>query len=889
MAWSWLKPFNFGTSRHEKAAEQYRPTVAAINELEPKLQSLSDAEVAEWVTQHKGKSREEIQKHIPEIFAAIREASKRTLKMRHFDVQLIGGLALLNNTITEMKTGEGKTLVATLPLITHALTGKGAHLITVNEYLADRDAQWMKPVYDFFGLSLGVIKSGQGSHEKREAYKADIVYGTNNEFGFDYLRDNMAQTVEQMVQRELHYGLVDEVDSILIDEARTPLIISAPDADSTQLYAQFSRLVPQLKESTHYNIDEKRRAATLTDEGISYVEKALGIDNMYAEKGLRFVHHLEQALRAHTLYHKDKDYVVQDGQVIIVDEFTGRLMQGRRYSEGLHQAIEAKEGVKVQQESRTLASITFQNFFRLYDYLGGMTGTAVTSAEEFEKVYNLDVVVVPTHRKIVRQDKTDKIFINEDAKFKALIQEIRRRYEKGQPVLVGTIAIEKSEYLSALLTKEGVPHEVLNAKHHAREAEIVSMAGQRKAITISTNMAGRGTDIKLGEGVSDLGGLLVLGTERHEARRIDNQLRGRSGRQGDPGESQFYVSLDDDVMRIFGGDKIKRIMGRIKLPEDEPIENALVSKAIEGAQERVEGHYFDMRKQVLSYDDVLNKQRIAIYTLRRTLLSTGKWKEPRREAMSIDERLSELVQEQSERLVMLHAAGDDHTQWNVEEIAESVHALAGGELSHLHDDLRKTVDESISHGPEEAQQSLTKKVGEVLLAALEQKRQELGPEQMERLEVSAALRAIDMHWMDHIDTMDYLRTGIGLRGYGQRDPLVEYQKESHRLFQELFTTIIGTFVETVFHAQILQPESTQGVARHESATAPHSISQTIAKEQTSNPATSAAPQTVSGSSGEEQITNQYKNVGRNDPCPCGSGKKYKKCGLINAPEHKAIA
>ncbi|MEX1111949.1 MAG: preprotein translocase subunit SecA [Candidatus Andersenbacteria bacterium] len=878
---SFLQKLGFGgTSRHEKAAEQYRPKVAAINALEDKMKALSDEELKQTVAAYKGKDRKEIEAAVPEIFAAVREAGKRTLEMRHFDVQLMGGLALLRDNIAEMKTGEGKTLVATLPLIVNALVGKGAHLVTVNDYLAQRDAEWMRPVYEFFGLSLGVILSGQSPEEKRAAYGADITYGTNNEFGFDYLRDNMAQRVEDMTQRDLYYALVDEVDSILIDEARTPLIISAPDAESTDLYVQFSRLVPNLKVDVHYNLDEKRRAATLTDDGISFVEKSLGIDNIYADKGIRFVHHLEQALRAHTLYHRDKDYVVQEGQVVIVDEFTGRLMQGRRYAEGLHQAIEAKEKVKVQQESRTLASITFQNYFREYAHLGGMTGTAVTSAEEFEKVYNLDVVVIPTNQSLIRDDKSDRIYVNEEAKFNAVVQAIKEKHQKGQPVLVGTIAIEKSEYLSALLKKEGVPHEVLNAKHHAREAEIVGDAGQKGAVTISTNMAGRGTDIKLGEGVKEVGGLAVMGTERHEARRIDNQLRGRSGRQGDSGESQFYVSLDDDIMRIFGGSRIKGLMERLKLPEDEPIEHKLISRAIENAQTRVEGHYFDMRKQVLSYDNVLNKQRNAIYTLRRGLLRNETWKEPNQDALPIHERVEGLVAEQATALVAIHTGEGDSSTWNGKEIAESVHSLTGGDLGGLNARFSEILKEHSGQEPEEGREALETVVSEALLNRLKEKQAELGEEMMKKLELAAALRAIDVHWMEHLDTMDYLRTGIGLRGYGQRDPLVEYQKEGHRLFQQLLATIKDSCVETIYHAHAVPQEQYQGKATHQSATAPHSIA-----EQVGESAPSANP-TTSQPESNEPLVNEHKDVGRNDPCPCGSGKKFKKCGLINAPEHK---
>lgn len=881
---SWLSFLGFsGTSRHEKAAEQFKPTVQKVNALEEAMKTASDEELKQKVAQYKGKPRKDIERAIPEIFAAVREASHRKLNMRHFDTQLIGGLALLKGTIAEMKTGEGKTLVATLPLVVNALVGKGAHLITVNEYLADRDANWMRPVYEFFGLTVGIIKNGQTPEEKRAAYAADITYGTNNEFGFDYLRDNMAQSLTAMVQRDLYYALVDEVDSILIDEARTPLIISAPDVESTQLYGQFARIVPTLKESDHYNIDEKRRAVTLTEDGISFVEKTLGIDNIYAAKGMRFVHHLEQALRAKTLYQRDKDYVVQDSQVIIVDEFTGRLMPGRRYSDGLHQALEAKERVPVQQESRTLASITFQNYFRLYEHLSGMTGTAVTSAEEFEKVYNLDVIVVPTNKKLVRDDKADRIYVNEQAKYHAVVATIKEKYQKGQPVLVGTIAIEKSEYLSALLKQAGVPHEVLNAKHHAREAEIVSQAGQRGAVTISTNMAGRGTDIKLGEGVAAVGGLAVMGTERHEARRIDNQLRGRSGRQGDPGESQFYVSLEDDIMRIFGGSRIQTLMQRLNLPEDEPIENKLISRALESAQERVEGYYFDMRKQVLSYDDVMNRQRNAIYTLRRTLLKDNVWKEPQRDPEPLHDRIKELAHEQAEQLVLTHTAEGNPSDWNTEEIAENLHALLGVPVGDIHEQLTAKVREFESEEAEKVQQELTTIVADVMTRRLEEKESQMTPETFKQLETAATLRAIDLHWMEHLDTMDYLRTGIGLRGYGQRDPLVEYQKEGHRLFQQLLETIKSSLLDTIFRAEMVRPEQIQGEAQHSSAPA---VSQLEGAQNQPTPVATAASANKVESS-DEPIVNPYKDVGRNDPCPCGSGLKYKRCGLINAPQHKA--
>jgi preprotein translocase subunit SecA len=884
MAFLDFLPFR-GPSRHEKAAEQYRPTVATINSLETHVSGLSDDALREYVAQWKGKDLSEREQHVAEIFAGIREAGKRALNMRHFDVQLMGGLALLKSSIAEMRTGEGKTLVATLPLIFHALSGKGAHLVTVNEYLASRDATWMRPIYEFFGLSVGIIATGQSPEEKRAAYAADITYGTNNEFGFDYLRDNMAQSLEHLAQRGLHYALVDEVDSILIDEARTPLIISAPDTDSTNLYDQFSRLVPLLQPNEHYNIDEKRKAATLTDTGVTFVEKQLGIENMYAEKGIRFVHHLEQALRAHTLYSRDKDYIVQDGKVVIVDEFTGRLMEGRRYSEGLHQALEAKEKVAVQQESRTLASVTFQNFFRLYEHIGGMTGTALTSAEEFEKVYNLDVVVIPTNQKMVRVDKPDRVYMNEGAKFNQLVEDIKQRHEKGQPVLVGTIAIEKSEYISQLLKTKGVPHEVLNAKQHAREAEIIARAGQKGAVTISTNMAGRGTDIKLGENVASLGGLCVLGTERHEARRIDNQLRGRSGRQGDPGETQFYVSMEDDVMRVFGGSKIKSLMERLNIPENEPIENSMVSRALEGAQERVEGYYFDMRKQVLSYDNVLNKQRNAIYTLRRLILEDGTWKEPNRESLPLHERILELAHEQAELLAQTHTVGTEEKDWNIQEIAESVNAVTGIPTSDVKGKLTSAIEGSIASGSDEARKAVIEEVGNMIQSRLTAKQEEIGTETMNQLERAAALRSIDALWMDHLDTIDYLRTGIGLRGYGQRDPLVEYQKESHRLFQELLATIKASLLDTVLRAQAVREEEEHGVAHHDEAAHVHELAQG-----TTSPTASVPAQTTSV---DGTLHNSNKNIGRNDPCPCGAvnpetGKvyKYKKCGLINAPHHK---
>ena len=878
---AWLNIFN-KDARFEKAAQQYDPVVERINDMSEEMKALSDDELKKTVIKYKGKSTKECLAHKEEIFSAVREASSRTLKMRHFDVQLKGGLALLDGSIAEMKTGEGKTLAATLPLIVFGLTGKGAHLITVNEYLAARDAEWMRPLYEFFDLRVGALLHEQSAVEKKEAYSADITYGTNNEFGFDYLRDNMAQDKESMFQENLNYGIVDEVDSILIDEARTPLIISAPDTESTVLYDQFSRLVPQLEAEKDYNIDEKRRAVTLTDDGTVKVEKMLNIENMYEEKGIRFVHHLEQALRAHTLYQKDKDYVVKGGQVVIVDEFTGRMMEGRRYSEGLHQAIEAKERVRVQQESRTLATITFQNFFRLYDRLAGMTGTAITSAEEFEKVYNLEVMAIPTNQELVRKDKPDRIYVNEKAKFKSVVEVIKEMNKKGQPVLVGTIAIEKSEYLSQLLVREGVEHEVLNAKQHAREAEIITKAGQKGAVTISTNMAGRGTDIKLGEGVADLGGLFVLGTERHEARRIDNQLRGRSGRQGDAGMTQFFVSLEDDVMRIFGGEKIKNIMTKLKIPEDEAIENKMVTKAIDGAQERVEGYYFDMRKQVLSYDDVLNRQRGAIYTLRRGVLIDSVWKEAKLEKKSLHEYMSELVDSQSEQLVEVHSAEGNVEEWDYNEIAESVSALTGLSKESLKSELKETLDKFAGEGPEIARNKLQDIVKSKMAGYWDARVNEFGKDVVEQLERAAALRAIDTHWMDHLDAMDYMRTGIGLRGYGQRDPLVEYQREGFQLFQRLLDTIKTSLIEVVFRAQPSYANAQADEVPLEQRESGGQEGSTLHMLATGNAGTATRQQpgseeSSSGSLNKPQTIKNEKKIGRNDPCHCGSGKKFKKC------------
>ncbi len=878
-----------------------------VTALEPTMQALADDQLpvrlAEFKTRHQeqGVTLDDL---VPETFALVREAAKRSLRERPFDVQVMGGVALHEGNIAEMKTGEGKTLVATMPVVLNALTGKGVHVVTVNEYLAQRDAKWMGAIYRALGLTAGVTLHGQTQEEKRAAYAADITYGTNNEFGFDYLRDNMAYSPAERAQRPMHYAIVDEVDSILIDEARTPLIISAPDEESTKLYQRFARLVPQLERGKHYAVDEKQRVVTLTDEGITRMEELLGVKDLYGASEIRLIHQLEQALRAHTLYKRDVDYVSKDGEILIVDSFTGRLMPGRRYSEGLHQAIEAKEGVRVREESRTLATITFQNYFRLYAKLAGMTGTAVTSREEFQKVYNLDVIVIPTHKQMIRSDHPDKIFSTEEAKFRAVVQEVKRRHENGQPVLVGTIAIEKSERLSGMLKRDGVPHEVLNAKHHEREAQIVAQAGQRGAVTISTNMAGRGTDIKLGEGVTDLGGLCIIGTERHEARRIDNQLRGRAGRQGDQGESQFFISMDDDVMRIFGSDRMKKVLTTLKVPEDEPIESGMVSKAVEAAQAKVEGFYFDARKHVLEYDDVMNRQRDAFYRQRQRIVDSST--DPammRAEAVSIlTDALAEAVQEA--RITAEPAKDLDAVS---KEAIERFVNLTDDEWASIQAALPREAAPELPEGARVALRSLTE-------ARYDQRRETAPPAVLADVAKVILLRSLDLLWTDHLDTMEYLRTGIGLRGYGQRDPLVEYRQEGHRLFKQLLSQFRQEAAAALFHVTIHaqrtvgsgdSPPTPIGDSRGglgESAvgaTAPQRITLThptapapsgnIGEEvdevspagvkTTVSPLPVPAVQATGARQGAATATplRAGPQIGRNDPCPCGSGKKYKKC------------
>jgi len=800
--------------------KKFQPIIDSVNNLEKEFENLSDNQLKEKTQELKERlSKEEsLDDLLPKAFALGREASKRTLKQRHYDVQLMGGIVLHQGKITEMKTGEGKTLVATLPAYLNALTGKGVHIVTVNDYLSRRDTVWMGQIYNALGLSVGCInheasylyapdyKKSENDldemrdtlgafkvvHEflkpctRKEAYEADITYGTNNEFGFDYLRDNLvypvrneisngAYDISQISQVNHYYAIVDEIDSILIDEARTPLIISAPAEESSDFYITFSRIAEKLQKDKDYTVDEKFRAVSLTEEGIEKAENLLGVKDIYTEKGIKYVHHLETAARAKALFHRDKDYVIKDGEVIIVDEFTGRLMPGRRWSEGLHQAIEAKEGVSIQKESRTVASITFQNYFKMYEKLSGMTGTALTSAEEFHKVYNLETIAIPTNKPLTRKDLPDLVFQTEKGKFTAVIEKIKELHQKSQPVLVGTVSIEKNEHLSALLKKEGVPHKLLNAKHHEEEAEIIAQAGRKERVTIATNMAGRGVDIVLGgnppdekeaEEVKKPGGLFVLGTERHEARRIDNQLRGRSGRQGDPGETQFFVSLEDDLMRVFGSDRIKAMMGKFGIPEDQPIENKMISRAIESAQGKIEGFNFDARKHVLQYDDVLNHQRNIIYKRRRSIL-----------------------------------AGDN------EFIKESLYKIYEGQ--------------------------------EMDIVELEKRRKELGDENFFKAQRMLMLQAIDMHWMEHLEIIDYMRSSVRLRAYGQRDPLVEYKNEALRMFRQLEGVINHTITAMALRIGI----STKHEARN--------------------------PKQI-------QNTGQHK-VGRNDPCPCGSGKKYKKC------------
>ncbi|HRY36450.1 MAG TPA: preprotein translocase subunit SecA [Candidatus Magasanikbacteria bacterium] len=900
-----------------KIIKDIMPVVEKINSFESTIQKLSMEELRGKTIEFKKRlaNGETLEDILPEAFAVVREASKRITGMRHYDTQLIGGIVLHRGQISEMHTGEGKTLVATLPVYLNALTGKGVHVVTVNDYLAKRDAVWMGQIYDTLGLSVGVIQNLLVSYKfhkhevevkdeailndenkkentavykvkteylisckRQEAYQCDIIYGTNNEFGFDYLRDNMVGSLMEMSQRPLYYAIVDEVDSILIDEARTPLIISAPAQKATDTYYKFAALVKQLKENEDYNVDEKMRSATLTENGIHKIEKALGVENIYVEGGIQTVHHVEQALKAETILKRDRDYVVENGEVVIVDEFTGRKMPGRRYSEGLHQAIEAKEGVQIQRESQTMATVTFQNYFRMYEKLAGMTGTAVTEAEEFGKIYKLEVVTIPTNKQRQRKDLADRIYRTEDVKFKAIAKEVKALQLKGQPVLIGTISVDKNEILSQYLEMEGVHHEILNAKNHEREGEIIAQAGAPGAVTLATNMAGRGVDIILGgnpqdpekaKKVRELGGLFVIGTERHESRRIDNQLRGRAGRQGDPGMSQFYLSTEDDLMRIFAGDRIRGVMQTLKVPDDMPIENKTISKIIESAQRKVEGFHFDARKHLLEYDDVLNKHREVIYSKRRQVLKSFDTEKSKLRGENIvlaadfkplRDIILEMVEQEIESVVSFHTNYEDHNSWNFKEIAETVSTIFP--LNAEEKDKILNFKPSISSGiPEVEERS---ELTDYLVKLSKEKYEDLlvkkisEPEFLLEIEKQVLLRGIDNLWIEHLVAIDYLRTGIGLRGYGQRDPLVEYKKETYHMFNELLSYIQKEIVYTIYKV-------TLGVEMSASALA----SQNLVFQ--------GAEKEAGDSAGASIRKNQNKEIGRNDPCPCGSGKKFKKC------------
>ena len=880
-------------SKNERELKRLWPIVERINSLEAEISRLSDDQLRNKTTEFKKRyaGGETLDSMLPEAFAVCREAGKRVLGMRHFDVQLIGGMVLHQGKIAEMKTGEGKTLVATLPSYLNALTGRGVHVVTVNDYLAKRDSEWMGRIHSFLGLTVGVIVHGLDDDERREAYNADITYGTNNEFGFDYLRDNMKFSLDDYVQRDFHFSIVDEVDSILIDEARTPLIISGPTEDSTDKYYIIDRIIPLLKKGEvieeeantlsgkrkrytgDFTVDEKAKSATLTEEGVLKVEKLLKIDNLYDPRNMETLHHVNQALRAHALFKLDVDYVVKEGEVLIVDEFTGRLMPGRRWSDGLHQAIEAKEGVKIENENQTLATITFQNYFRMYEKLSGMTGTADTEAEEFHKIYKLDVVVIPTNRPLLRPDFPDVIYKTEREKFNAVIEEIKELHVKGQPVLVGTISIEKSEVLAELLKRQGIPHNVLNAKQHEREAEIVAQGGRKGMITIATNMAGRGTDILLGgnaeamakqwlrgnpeasdedyekvlaqfkeqcvrehDEVVKLGGLHILGTERHESRRIDNQLRGRSGRQGDPGSSRFYLSLQDDLLRIFGSDRVAKIMDMLKIEEGEAITHGLITKAIENAQKKVEAHNFEIRKHLIEYDDVMNKQREVIYTQRREILA----------GEGIRESFIDMVDETVADLAAGYAIEKVPAQeWDWKGMGDSIYKIFGFQV-----DIPAETMERLN--PYNLRELLQEKVRELHAAKVA----EFGDELMDHLIKVIMLQSIDTQWKDHLLSIDHLKEGIGLRGYGQKDPKQEYKKEAYQLFMDLMVRTREEVVEKLFWVQIAQEEDVEKMEEQQKR-------QRLVFNLGDEP--------------EAQQPTTSKKVGRNEPCPCGSGKKYKQC------------
>jgi len=945
----------FFGDQNQKHLKTLQPMIDKINALEPEMEKLNNTELKAKTQEFKSRldKGETLEDILPEAFACVREAAKKTLGQRHFDVQLMGGIVLHRGEIAEMRTGEGKTLTSTLPMYLNSLSGAGAHLVTVNDYLAKRDTVWMGQIYEALGLSISSIqhdaafmydpnqqsktdgdldkeRDDKGNFEvveeflrpctRKEAYEADITYGTNNEFGFDYLRDNLVHDLKDKSQRDFNYAIVDEVDSILIDEARTPLIISGPAEESADMYNKFAVLVKTLKENEDYNIEEKQRAANLTEVGIAKVEKSLGMGNIYTEGGIKMVHHLEQALRAETLFKKDKDYVVKEDEVVIVDEFTGRMMPGRRYSEGLHQAIEAKEGAKVQRESITLATVTFQNYFRMYKKLSGMTGTAETSAEEFHKVYNLDVTVLPTNKPMVRNDMTDKVYKNEQGKFKAVVADVKEHHEKGQPVLIGTVSIEKNEILSEMLEREGVPHEMLNAKNHQKEGSIIAQAGRKAGVTLATNMAGRGVDIALGGSpkndearaqVLELGGLHIIGTERHDARRIDNQLRGRAGRQGDVGSSQFYVSMEDDIMRIFGSNRVQFMMEKMGIPEDMPIENKMVAKAIESAQTKVEGHNFDIRKHLLEYDDVINKQRETIYRKRNEILeltsptegsspTEGELRESRlqgreegEEQLTLKPKILDLINEEIEDVINFNMSQGGGGIKEILETLKTVFPLSDEDKKKAEQLLSaeasaqagKTAPELIKHFTELAHKRYDE-LEEKINSSFPTPEGEIHQSRpMQQVEKSIYLRSIDTLWLEHIETLDYLKTGIGLRGYGQRDPLVEYKKESFHLFQELLLAIRKQVVYSIYKVGM-------GVDMAQEASPRNIRLAGAAKtmEKGKGLASNGRRHSRMSPSGEEDGRDENidkvkpkpkdssgKKVGRNDPCPCGSGKKYKKC------------
>ena len=846
-------------TRNDREIKRIQAVVEEINDWENKIKPLTDGELKGKTQEFKSRILEgaSLDDILPEAFAVVREASWRTLEMRHFDAQMIGGIVLHEGKIAEMKTGEGKTLMATLPVYLNALEGKGVHVVTVNDYLATRDSEWMGTVYKFLGLSVGMVYHDIPEEERKEAYNCDVLYGTNNEFGFDYLRDNMKFSKEQMVQRDLNFGIIDEVDNILIDEARTPLIISGPAEESTDKYYKVNKLVPSLKKEEHYTIDEKARTASLTEEGIAKMEKDLNIENLYDPANIETLHCLNQAVKAHGIFKNEVDYVVRDGEVIIIDEFTGRMMNGRRYSDGLHQALEAKEGVNIENENQTLASITFQNYFRMYNKLAGMTGTADTEAEEFMSIYKLEVVVVPTNRPMIREDHPDVIYRTEKEKFNAVIEEIRELNEISRPVLVGTISIEKSELLSKKLKKYGIKHNVLNAKHHEKEAEIISQAGQPNAVTIATNMAGRGTDIVLGEGIPELGGLHILGTERHESRRIDNQLRGRSGRQGDKGSSRFFLCLEDDLLRIFGSDKISPLMERLGMENGQPIEHSMVSKAVANAQKKVEAHNFDIRKHVLEYDDVMNRQREVLYALRREIIQAENPKEILLDMA--DELVDDIVSEVAHEKVYPE-------EWDIESLNDFLERQFGVHIEKINEkelEIEGKYKLEVEHCNRE---KLYESVAQVVCDAYQIKEDgivkelEIDPVAMRHQEKIIMLQVLDTLWKDHLLGMDHLKEGIGLRGYAQKNPLTEYKKEGFSLFSNLMAKIKEEITEYLFKVQI----------RRESEFEDEDV---IAKPKQMVEHRGD----VGGSDKPETVRREEEKVGRNEPCPCGSGKKYKKC------------